>query len=66
MFWEHLMGFIDVISPLLYFIFYTWLFLTILGGLLGLIADPYYGLPPDRERKKLVAKRKQKEKKDEM
>ena len=52
MFWEHLMGFMDVISPLLYFIFFAWLFLTILGGLLGLIADPYYGLPIDRDRKK--------------
>jgi len=58
MFWEHLMGFIDVISPLLYFIFYTWLFLTILGGLLGLIADPYYGLPNDRDRKKKLEAKK--------
>ena len=58
MFWEHLMGFIDGISPLLYFIFYTWLFLTILGGLLGLIADPYYGLPNDRDRKKKLEAKK--------
>ena len=58
MFWEHLMGFIDVISPLLYFIFFTWLFLTILGGLLGLIADPYYGLPNDRDRKKKLEAKK--------
>jgi len=58
MFWEHLMGFMDVISPLLYFIFFTWLFLTILGGLLGLIADPYYGLPNDRDRKKKLEAKK--------
>ena len=58
MFWEHLMGFIDGISPLLYFIFYTWLFLTILGGLLGLIGDPYYGLPNDRDRKKKLEAKK--------
>ena len=58
MFWEHLMGFMDVISPLLYFIFFAWLFLTILGGLLGLIADPYYGLPNDRDRKKKLEAKK--------
>ena len=30
-----------------------WLALFLLGGLLGLIMDPYYGLPEDKHRKKL-------------
>jgi len=46
--------------------FVVWLVLFILGGLLGLIMDPYYGLPEDKHRKKLVAKRKKKEKQNEM
>ena len=34
-------------------VFVFWLALFLLGGLLGLIMDPYYGLPEDKHRKKL-------------
>lgn len=33
-------------------VFVCWLALFLLGGLLGLIMDPYYGLPDDKHRKK--------------
>ena len=38
-----------------------WVILFLFSGLIGLIMDPYYGLPEDKHRKKLLAKRKKKE-----
>ena len=38
-------------------VFVCWLALFLLGGLLGLILDPYYGLPEDKHRKKLEQRR---------
>jgi hypothetical protein len=38
--------------------FVCWLALFLLGGLLGLIMDPYYGLPEEKHRKKLESNRK--------
>ena len=64
--WELLITAGSFILGLAQVIFYIWLVLFILGGLLGLIMDPYYGLPEDKHRKKLVAKRKKKEKQNEM
>lgn len=34
--------------------------LSILGFILGLIADPYYGLPNDKPRKEMLKRRKRK------
>ena len=34
--------------------------LSILGFILGLIADPYYGLPNDKPRKEMLKRRKKK------
>jgi len=64
--WELLITAGSFILGLAQVIFYIWLVLFILGGLLGLIMDPYYGLPEDKHRKKLVAKRKKKEKQNEV
>jgi hypothetical protein len=32
--------------------------LSILGFILGLIADPYYGMPDDKPRKEMIKRRK--------
>ena len=63
MLWENLTVIGSFLFGIVQFVFFCWLAMAILGFILGLMMDPYYGLPEDRHRKDLVAKRKQKENK---
>ena len=64
--WEIVVGIGSIALGILQFVFFCWLTLFILGGILGSIMDPYYGLPEDKHRKKLIAKRKKRGQKNEM
>ena len=54
---ELFLGIGSIAIGVLQFLFFAWLALFLGGLLLGLIMDPYYGLPEDKHRRKLEATR---------
>ena len=55
---ELFLGIGSIAIGVLQFIFFAWLALFLGGLLLGLIMDPYYGLPNDRDRKRKLEEKK--------
>lgn len=51
---------LDMLLTILLAPFVFFIGLSILGFILGLIADPYYGLPNDKPRKEMLKRRKKK------